>query len=45
LELRRASCSADRAADGAPGIAVGVSLALMEAINDIGAVEFFGVGR
>ncbi len=26
-----------------PAIAVGVSLALMEAINDIGAVEFFGV--
>jgi iron(III) transport system permease protein len=26
-----------------PAIAVGVSLALMETINDIGAVEFFGV--
>jgi iron(III) transport system permease protein len=26
-----------------PAVAVGVSLALMEAINDIGAVEFFGV--
>ena len=26
-----------------PGIAIGVSLAMMECLNDIGAVEFFGV--
>ena len=31
------------AAAGPPGIAVGVSLALMECLNDIGAAGFFGV--